>query len=409
MRSWLLLVACASLGCSDVLGYDFDRAHGKESSAPKEVKDNTTPALFDEPDAGPDAYQSCPVRTPSPMLRAASGYTCRLDGQGQVLCWGSYLGTLRPAASTPLGQGMKPVALFEDKAMSIAAGETHTCIIDLGGSVHCRGENGSGQLGDGTRSDRSTAVRVDLPGPARQVTAGRGFTCAALENGAVYAWGEARFAGIETTRDPTRPTRMDLPPVREVAAGSAHACALTQDGRVFCWGINGPGVLGRPPAEDASQDTLAPVLVEDLPGDVDKIASGAASSCIATHAGEIHCWGRVAGKAGTPPKRIEGVTDAVALSLLQHACAVTSVGTVLCWGQNAQGAIAGADAGTMIESPVRVGPTTDRLIDVSVGYFHTCAMADTLAVFCWGANSMGQLGQPGGETAEPVLVLEAVR
>ncbi len=45
-------------------------------------------------------------------------------------------------------------------AVSVAAGVRHTCAIREDGSVVCFGANGDGRLGDGTTTDRETAVPV---------------------------------------------------------------------------------------------------------------------------------------------------------------------------------------------------------------------------------------------------------
>ena len=47
-----------------------------------------------------------------------------------------------------------------DHAEGIAVGEGHACARVEGGSVRCWGLNESGQLGDGSKVDRSTAVAV---------------------------------------------------------------------------------------------------------------------------------------------------------------------------------------------------------------------------------------------------------
>ena len=47
--------------------------------------------------------------------------------------------------------------------MAVAAGGQHTCVLTRAGAVDCWGENGEGELGDGTRNGpRVAPVRVRL-------------------------------------------------------------------------------------------------------------------------------------------------------------------------------------------------------------------------------------------------------
>ncbi|MEZ5381861.1 MAG: hypothetical protein R2754_08715 [Microthrixaceae bacterium] len=58
-----------------------------------------------------------------------------------------------------------------------------------GGGVRCWGENGDGQLSDGTTTGSAVPVPVTGITTATKVAAGGGHTCALLDDGTVYCWG----------------------------------------------------------------------------------------------------------------------------------------------------------------------------------------------------------------------------
>ena len=68
-------------------------------------------------------------------------------------------------------------------ASSISGGENHTCAIRPNATVACWGKNGDGQLGDGTFSNKSTAVSVVGLTNVVSVAAGRFHSCAILADG----------------------------------------------------------------------------------------------------------------------------------------------------------------------------------------------------------------------------------
>jgi alpha-tubulin suppressor-like RCC1 family protein len=86
------------------------------------------------------------------------------------------------------------------------------------------------------------------------------------------------------------------------------------------------------------------------------------------------------------------VSDAVAVSgTLDHVCILTSVGGVKCWGDNHEGQL-GDGTTTSRPDPRDVPGLTSGIVSLSASENHTCAVMDTGAVKCWGANSFGQLG-----------------
>ncbi|MDP1813347.1 MAG: hypothetical protein Q8K92_02755, partial [Leadbetterella sp.] len=104
---------------------------------------------------------------------------------------------------------------------------------------------------------------------------------------------------------------------------------------------------------------------------------------------------------------VVGVDEAAAVGLLgsqvtqiasggYHTCALKNDGTVFCWGSNSSGQL-GDNSTTQRLIPVQVvgAGGVGMLSDVSqieAGYAYTCALKSDSSVFCWGANSNGQLG-----------------
>jgi len=96
-------------------------------------------------------------------IEVAAGlyHTCALLNTGKVMCWGNNShgelgdGTQYPKRLTPVIE-----VIDVDNAIAISAGNTHTCVLIDNEEliVKCWGQNSSKQLGDGTTTNRNTAV-----------------------------------------------------------------------------------------------------------------------------------------------------------------------------------------------------------------------------------------------------------
>lgn len=121
---------------------------------------------------------------------------------------------------------------------AIAMAETHSCALLGDHSVRCWGENTQGELGDGTREDRLTPVRVRGLTDAVEVRVGASHSCARLADGTVRCWGGNGMGAIDqTSREHLVPSR--LPGISNavgLALGAFATCVLSTSHEVVCVG-----------------------------------------------------------------------------------------------------------------------------------------------------------------------------
>ena len=291
---------------------------------------------------------------------------------------------------------------LSDKAI-IAAGAYHSCALASGNGLICWGENGNGQIGDGTETSRSKPVIVnELSTGVSSVALGEKHSCALLQNGGVLCWGGNNVGqlGNRTYENKYIPVQVYglSSGVRSISVGAYHSCAVMNDGIMKCWGHNDSGQLG----DGTKVPKNEPVDVVGLDGEVEHVSAGYSHTCAVMKNHTVKCWGNNnSGQLGDGTKELrlsptlipENVLPPIAMisSRNIHTCALTKVGALKCWGYNDFGQLGDGTKVTRL-TPVTTYELYSGVLGLATGYANSCAILDAGGVKCWGANDNGQIG-----------------
>jgi alpha-tubulin suppressor-like RCC1 family protein len=374
----------------------------------------------------------------------------RLRTGGEAFCWGEgRFGALGAGSS---GRALAPTAVESSVIFDrIGSGNRYTCGLDRLGLMHCWGDNVSGQLGLGNFLDQFVPRLNSLGEAFGDFDVGKGvlFTCAVRGRdvagglGVTLCWGSnvsgvlgcgstlgCDPGGILAPNTATPIAVIDAsngsPRFTSLSLGASHACGV-EDGTAFCWGSNSGGALGAPTTLLSS-----PVAIPVSGASLREIAVGGfdpdgGTSCGITEDGNsLLCWGASLGSGGVEmnatPQPVEGVPDVPLRQVTAgrgHACVLTEMGDAYCWGDNTFGQLGDGTEITRASAAMVSGGLDFEAL--TVGQVHTCGITrEPLQVepgmtpldasgriYCWGNNSLGQLGNGTQEQSSvPLLVVE---
>lgn len=312
-------------------------------------------------------------------------------------------------------------------AKGVAIGADHSLAFFNNSTVRAWGYNGFGQLGNGSTTfsnvpvpvkiqiDSASSSSINLTG-VTAVAAG-GFHSLALKNdGTVWSWGENTNGQLgngananATIAQPVSTGQTGVASINRIAAGGSHSLALDVNGHVWAWGYNGYGQLGN----NSTTDSNLPVQVLSQDGktplsNIIAIAAGGAFSVAVDNTGAVWAWGYNGfGQLGDEtlvnkslPVKVTGITaPVVAITAgLDHVLALDGNGAVWAWGYNGLGQL-GNNTTINSSAPVKLlgfiaslTSTVDGVSPILAAGHHTLARQSDGTLWAWGDNAYSQLG-----------------
>jgi hypothetical protein len=319
------------------------------------------------------------------------------------------------------------------RAIGIAVGRVHVCVILDDHGVKCWGDNSEGQLGLGDSRPRGAdpsemgdalpTVDLGTGRTARAIVARSYSTCALLDDGSVKCWGQPKANPSAATGahggigDDPDEMGDHLPPVdlganrkaSAIALGELEVCAACDDGALVCWEYavaqaQPPTVITRRPSAAvvhmAGADSVLGLFADNsiwslpvnpaqqrhqfslAPGErAQNLFALQINSCALLDTGGLKCWPtRTLGDPATQtPPTPETDLSALAFTEFGSSCWLRTKGVVECrhdlgpWG-------------TPIDSDTaRVKLPRPAVAIDGGGQTMTCAILDDASVRCWGA------------------------
>jgi alpha-tubulin suppressor-like RCC1 family protein len=354
-----------------------------------------------------------------------------------------------------------PADLLVDAAASqpkITAGSLHSLAIDDGGNVWAFGDNTYGQLGDGSTSRRTSPVKSYSASSTRRavsVAAGDTHSLVLMSDKTVWAFGSNANGALSlsgSTDKVLAPSQVRLQNgaalgnVISISAGGTSSAALLSDGTVRVWGrslrpttvqlkssgstMNGVTAISVGSAQivllktdgsvytcpSASPSQAEPVFGHDggpLVG-IGSISAGKGFAMAVGRSGSLYSWGSnsngvlgrdtggVADPLSAPVLSVAGGADLAGVLSVDcgpdHVVALLTGGVAHGWGLADGGRLGYGKSGSL-PYPVTLG--LSGVNEVAVGGRHILARSLVGTVWAFGSNSVGQSSGTSTGTTEP--------
>ncbi|WDO11909.1 T9SS type A sorting domain-containing protein [Flavobacterium sp. WW92] len=292
---------------------------------------------------------------------------------------------------------------------TISSGIDHTLAIKPDGTLWAWGENGVGQLGDGSDVDKNVPVQIGTANNWKEISAGTRFSLAIKTDGTLWAWGNNALGQLGDGTNTRRyyPVRIGTATDWKSISASAgtlggHSLAIKTNGTLWAWGFNSSGQLGNGSLTSRNQ----PVQV-GTDTNWNAICAGSSYSVAIKVTGTLWAWGNNVsyqlgdgtGTSKLTPTQIGTATNWKSIDTTRnHTLGIKTDGTLWTWGFGSEGQL-GLGTVLYINVPTQVGSDNDWAKAVA-GDDHSLALKTNGTLWSWGKNESGELGLGTNSTTD---------
>lgn len=326
---------------------------------------------------------------------AQSSFGIKEDGS--LWAWGAY-NIINENSNRE--ESNHPRQIIDNGITDVAAAYNHIIVLKKDGSLWAWGNNVNGQIGDGSQVASKIPKKI-IDSDVKAIAAGTMYSVAIKNDGSLWTWGNNIYGrlGDGTIIDSYTPKKILISNVKAIAIGGECTYALENDGSLWSWGNNKVGQLG----DGTKNDSHIPKKI--ISNGVKEVYGGGGHAFVIKTDGSLWTWGQNhLGQLGiktsnsdtnlTPIKT--NISNIIMISAgAFHTVGLKNDGSVWTWGDNEYGQLCDGTidgVGNYVAHPLPQKVISSGVKAIATGWFHTLVLKNDGAVWMWGNNSSGQLG-----------------